>query len=343
MLLLSLCVPTYKRAALLGIALPAILSQITPEMVSSVEVVVLDNASPDATPDVIRQAQAEFPHVSLRSIRHAENIGPDANFIAAVQQARGEFVYLLSDDDILLPGAVAKLLELIAAYPNFDAFALNIRHFVTDPVVDLAKVRIFEVPKAHIFKNRDAALAFLKTHITFMSSMAFRRESVVCHDYTDKIGSVIIQAYFFLDALAPGRGLYLTREAFLAQRTDNVGGYDFFKVFVTHFAQVLDYAAQAGYSPQAIRKVQAGHLKMLLSFIVIFKVRGEYGQLKPDFPDGIARMRRAYGLSPYFLGVLLPLLLLPTSLISVLRALSRGVKSKVLRRPPPRSLADPPQ
>ena len=338
--LLSLCLPTYNRAALLDGALRAVLSQITPDVVQEVEVITLDNASSDETPAVIARAQADFPHVPLRSIRRAENIGPDANFTDAVHQACGEFVYLLSDDDILLPGAVARLLGLIGEHPGFDAFALNIRHFLTDPAVDLAPARIFEVEEDRVFAGRDDALGFLKTHITFMSAMAFRRESVASRDYADKVGSIIIQAYFFLDALAPGHGLYLTREAYLAQRTDNVGGYSFYKVFVTHFAQVLDYARRAGYARRTIRRVEATHLRLLFSFSLIFKVRGTYGTLRPDFRDGITRMWRTYGTNPYFLGVLLPLLLLPTPFVSGSRTLARSLKSKVFRRPPARSLAD---
>jgi len=338
---LSLCLPTYNRAALLTHALRAILSQITPDMNSAVEVVTLDNASPDDTPAIIAQAQRDFPHVTFRAVRHAENIGPDANFTEAVRQARGEFVYLLSDDDVLLPGAVAALLELIAEHPDFDAFALNIRHFLTDPDVDLAPVRVFEVEEDRVFRGRDKALGFLQTHITFMSSMAFRRESVAGRDYRDKVGSIIIQAYFFLDALAPGRGLYLTREAFLAQRTDNVGGYDFYKVFVTHFDQVLRYAGRAGYARRIVRQMRARHLRYLSALVLIFKVRGSYGTLRPDHRDGIRRMWRAYGPHPYFLGVLLPLLLLPTPLVAIVKALAHGARAVILRRPRPPRFADP--
>ena len=124
---LSLCVPTFNRAALLDQSLQAILAQITPDIHQAVEVVVIDNASPDTTPDVVAQAQARFPHVALRSVRRPQNIGCDANFCDAPNQARGEWVYLLSDDDVLLPGAVARLLGLIAERPQVDAFALNVR------------------------------------------------------------------------------------------------------------------------------------------------------------------------------------------------------------------------
>ena len=126
---LSLCVPTFNRAGFLRDALQAILSQIGPAEQALVEVVVSDNASTDDTPQVIAALQAAFPQVCLRSHRQAQNTGPDANIYEVVKLARGEFAYILSDDDILLPGAIATLIELIKSHPDLDAFALNIRSF----------------------------------------------------------------------------------------------------------------------------------------------------------------------------------------------------------------------
>jgi len=336
---LSLCIPTYNRAALLSQSLRAILSQITPDMNSAVEVVTLDNASPDDTPAVIAQAQRDFPHVTLRAVRRPQNIGCDANFCDAPNQARGAWVYLLSDDDVLLPGAVAALLGLIAAHPDVDAFALNIRQFWQTP--DEVREGAYAIPEDLLLPDRDAALVFLGTHITFLSCIAFRRASVAGRDYASRYHTNLAQAYMFLDALAPGHGLYATRDCFLAQRAGNNEGYEFYKVFVTHFAQMMEHAERAGYARRTIRRIQARHLRLLFSFSLIFKVRGSYGTLRPDFHDSIARMWRAYGLHPYFLGVLLPLLLLPAPVVALVRTTARGLKAKILRRPLAPSLADP--
>jgi len=337
--LLSLVVPTFNRAALLSQSLHAILTQITPGLAQTVEVLVIDNASPDNTPAIVAQAQNDFPHVTLRSVRRPENIGCDANFCDAPNLARGQWVYLLSDDDVLLPGAVTTLLRLIAEHPDVDAFAPNIRQFWQTP--DEVREGTYAISEDLLLPDRDTALVFLGTHITFLSCIAFRRASVAGRDYASRYHTNLAQAYMFLDALAPGHGLYATRECFLAQRIGNNEGYGFYKVFVTHFAQMLEHAERAGYARRTIRRIQARHLRLLFSFSLIFKLRGSYGTLRPDFHDSIARMWRAYGLHPYFLGVLLPLLLLPTPIVAVVRTVSRGLKAKILRRPLAPSLADP--
>ncbi len=307
---LSLCIPTYKRAALLGQALRAVLSQLTPDAAARVEVLVLDNASPDQTPAVVAKAQADFPHVALRYVRRPQNIGPDRNFTDALTQARGEFLYLLSDDDVLLPGAIAKLLSLIAEHPTFDAFALNVRMFREDPSEEGGS-QPFTLKEDMVTHSPDAALELLSTHLVFLSCMAFRRANVLGKDYADKVGTVLIQAFFFVDALAPGRGFYATRQPLLAQRAENAGGYNFFRVFVTNFDLVLRYAHRAGFSGQALDAALRAHLRFIYHYALIFKDRGHYDELRPNYPDAVVRVLRAYRFNPFSLRFIVPRLLLP--------------------------------
>jgi len=56
---LSICIPTYNRAAFLGEALDSVIRQATDE----VEIVVSDNASTDNTEALVREYQARFPRI----------------------------------------------------------------------------------------------------------------------------------------------------------------------------------------------------------------------------------------------------------------------------------------
>lgn len=122
--LLSICVPTYNRAPLLRVMLEALLPQVAaagPE----VELCISDNASTDATPEVIGQAQALGP---FRHSRNASNLGPIGNFHRVANElARGEYVWVLGDDDLVRPGAVARVLEVLRAHGDLDAFYVNFR------------------------------------------------------------------------------------------------------------------------------------------------------------------------------------------------------------------------
>src|SRR5438094_5396336 len=87
--LLTIAIPTFSRAETLRGALTALEPQVA--QFPMVEVFVSDNCSDDGTPAVIEEFRLRFKALgcTLRSQRHAENIGSDANFASAYHAARG--------------------------------------------------------------------------------------------------------------------------------------------------------------------------------------------------------------------------------------------------------------
>ena len=103
---LSICIPTYNRARYLRELLPAILNQVD---VGGVEVVVSDNASTDDTAEYLRTIK----HPCFRWWTNEENIGGDRNFLKCVAEAKGEYIWLLGDDDLLPNDSVARVLDIL--------------------------------------------------------------------------------------------------------------------------------------------------------------------------------------------------------------------------------------
>ena len=66
-----------------------------------IELVVSDNASTDATPDIIAQF-ADDPR--LKAVRQAQGLDVTENWNACLALSRGERIMLIGDDDRLLPG-----------------------------------------------------------------------------------------------------------------------------------------------------------------------------------------------------------------------------------------------
>ena len=99
--LVTIVIPTYRQADTLGAAITSALAQSHVQL----EVLVMDDASPDGTPDVTARAASD-PRV--RVIRNPSNLGRVANYRAGLERARGEWVLVLDADDILIdPGFVA--------------------------------------------------------------------------------------------------------------------------------------------------------------------------------------------------------------------------------------------
>ncbi|WP_195210349.1 glycosyltransferase [Actinomarinicola tropica] len=118
--LVSVVIPTFNRSEHLPETLDSILIQDHPAL----EVVVVDDGSTDATPDVLARYAAVHPEV-VRAVRQ-DNAGQSAAVNHGLSVASGELLTLVSDDDPLLPGAVSRLVQpflddpdLVAAYPDW--------------------------------------------------------------------------------------------------------------------------------------------------------------------------------------------------------------------------------
>ncbi len=96
----SVIVPTYNRAHLLGRALQSILNQTYKDF----EVIVADDGSTDKTDEVIRS----FSALDIRYIRHEKNKGEAAARNTGVLAAKGEFIAFLDSDDEWLPEKLEK-------------------------------------------------------------------------------------------------------------------------------------------------------------------------------------------------------------------------------------------
>lgn len=117
---ISAAICTHNRAALLPAAIASLLAQSLPP--TDFEVLVIDNASTDDTPQIIQRCLAAGGSVTLRSavqpvlgLSHARNL--------AVEMAAGDIIAFMDDDAVANPNWLAALLDAYAAFP--DAWAVG--------------------------------------------------------------------------------------------------------------------------------------------------------------------------------------------------------------------------
>lgn len=104
-------VPCYKLAHLLRECVDSILAQTYREL----EVLILDDCSPDDTPAVA----ASFKDPRVRHVRNEVNLRHLANYNKGITMARGRYVWLISADDKLRkPYIVERYVGLLDAHPQ---------------------------------------------------------------------------------------------------------------------------------------------------------------------------------------------------------------------------------
>jgi glycosyltransferase involved in cell wall biosynthesis len=222
---LTIAVPTYNRARCLRELLSGLADQLHNE--SRVELIISDNASPDETPGVVGDFVAHG--LEVRYIRNAENIGPDANFLQCFEQARGKYVWLFSDDDVIIPGGVSKIVSYCEA-ADYDLISLSNYPFEGARTGTPAGDRCDAID---ILDPREYA-ARVHVFFTFISGNIINKDTVLAagqRPFSDLIGTCLIQLGWTYTALNRfSRGLYI-REKLIGVRLNNTGGYRLFQVF----------------------------------------------------------------------------------------------------------------
>jgi glycosyltransferase involved in cell wall biosynthesis len=326
--LLSICIPTYSRASLLEEGLKAILSQLEGPLSGSVDVIVSDNASPDETMSVVARLKDQYPLVRLRYHRQVENIGGDANVAGCPHLAKGRFVWIVSDDDIVLPGAVQRIVGVLKGDPSADAVILNYWGFRES--MDRSTPTIFPTGKDMPMMGSNTVLTFIGTYVTFISCMAFRRDLLGSSDHSRRIDGMA-PACTFIDVLRDVRSACFVAEPTIAIRTHNQNAsYSFYAIFVTKFAGMMRYALSRGFSPDAVRAVLRKHLRRyLFGFTLTFRLDRDFGNLKePNYFDAARRLAAVYWGDVFFWTVMLPILLLPRFMWAAPMGFLRGLMQR---------------
>lgn len=92
--------------------LPAALDGVRAQTYRDFEVIALDDGSADGS----REWLAE--QTDIRTIFNARNLGTYGALNVGLREARGEFVAVLNDDDVWLPGKLERQVALLDAHPD---------------------------------------------------------------------------------------------------------------------------------------------------------------------------------------------------------------------------------
>ena len=194
---LSVCIATRNRADYIGETLNSIIGQATED----VEIVILDGASTDATPSVVADIQATFPR--LHYVQHEKNGGLDRDYDAAVAHARGEYCWLMSDDDLLRPGAIRKVLDAVAESYSLVVVNAELRSLDLSELIDARRLQ-FDADRTYEASEFDLLFSETSAYLGYIGAVVIRRDIWMTRKREPYFGSWFIHQGVIFQCPLPG-------------------------------------------------------------------------------------------------------------------------------------------
>lgn len=139
---LTLGIPTYNGSTYIKDCIESIVKQLHSHN-KYVEILISDNASTDGTDKIVEEYLRKYAYL-FRYYRNKTNIGGDRNVDNIFKKARGDFVWLIGDDDQIIPGMLKYVLKKIINNREMSIFSVNAKIYNRE-LTKVWQEQVFEV------------------------------------------------------------------------------------------------------------------------------------------------------------------------------------------------------
>ncbi|MCC3247228.1 glycosyltransferase [Methylocystis sp. WRRC1] len=243
---LSISIPIYNFAKFVPETLDSILGQ---DGASKVEIVILDGASTDNTAEVIEGYRAR--HGAIRYVRMPQKGGIDRDMAHSVTHATGDYVWLFSGDDWMLPGALSKALEQIKS--GDDLYLTRHMEWIDDrsewiewPTVNVATDTVFHLSDPAQRRDYFSKAVNTEAFFSFIGGLIVKRatwERVPLNE--NFVGGCWAHAARLCELMSGGLTVKTLTEPYLKRRPDNDsfanrGLVNRFRIAIDGYHQIAD-------------------------------------------------------------------------------------------------------
>lgn len=218
---LTVAIPTYNRCNLLAESLRSLLQQID-RLDEPVDIVISDNASTDDTSRMVNDLINKGKAVSY--FRNSTNLGMDKNADMAIRRSRGQYVLLMSDDDMLEENSIYRILNCLSEHPDLGIIYMNYRIYdgsLTD-VVDMKDSAFDSIEADSYFSDGLAVVQKTRKIFAAISGGVYRRELWLQADPERYVGTVFIHVGVTMEILCKVRcPAYIYKSPLFKYRLNN--------------------------------------------------------------------------------------------------------------------------
>lgn len=316
--LLTIAIPTYNRAKYLDLCLDRInieINSLNEEQKRLVEVCVADNGSTDNTTEIVARHQASFGK-GFMNVRASNNRGMDFNFTRCYELAKTPYVWLIGDDDVLLPGGLKKVLDVLINN-EVDLLYVNNYWFSDSYKQEPMGNKTYGVTT---FESSLSFARYTNVMLTYLSGLIVR--SGIGANYRDELaGSNLVQLSWVLPLLRDGKRFMTINDFVIAAKGSNSGGYGLINVFGNGLKKITDDILKD--KPLFARAIQNG---TIVNFFPGFILEFRKGSSKFIDKDISAGLGEAFGSNWRYYVFLVPLIRLPMFIANYYNFLLRVIR-----------------
>ena len=158
--IVTVLIPTFNRAHLLPECLESILAQTYPYL----EIIIINDGSSDKTSEVVK------PYLDRITYIEKVNGGKASAVNRGLKYARGEFIWIMDDDDLALPNALEQHLEVFNKDPSAD-FTYSGYYFETPDLSESKRKKVIYRPAFKGTKNN--------LFLSFMFGASYPEEGLI--------------------------------------------------------------------------------------------------------------------------------------------------------------------
>ena len=211
---ISVCIPAYNRPDTLYDLLQSVVSQDYDDF----EVVISEDHSPRAKEieAVVNRFIEAYPGIKFRLFLNEENLGYDENFRSLLSRTTGSFCVYMGDDDLMLPGALQKIGEIIDKYDNLGIILRSWCIIDRETRETMELFRYFSMDRFFPSGN-DSVIALFRRSVT-ISGFTVHRKSALKFSTDQFDGTLLYQLYLTLRILMERDGFYVSDVYFAVRK-----------------------------------------------------------------------------------------------------------------------------
>ena len=258
---LTIGIPSYNRSNNLIRTIRDLIYQVRSiKCQGDIEILISDNCSTDATYDRVRELMLKNNDIIIVYYKNNKNLGYDRNCDQVFKKSRGEFVWLMGDDDALLNSALEKVYKNLILYPLVNVIFVNYDIYNDDFSKIIGRSRCkFDKSKDRsvVVTTHNNYYAITNFSNSFVSSNVVRRESWNMMMKDEYLGTLWIHSHIVRDILLLGDSLVI-RESLIKMKGLTLkesrlekyveGEYDFYLEAHKNFVAFVSELGGMGYN-----------------------------------------------------------------------------------------------